>query len=86
MTISVLVADDQSMVRAGFRMLLGGQEDIEVRDDGTGAAAEGGNCQGQGLVGVLERVKIYGGEMTTGTASGGGFVLSTRLPLQGRGA
>jgi DNA-binding NarL/FixJ family response regulator len=30
MSIKFIVADDQSMVRAGFRMLLGGEPDIEV--------------------------------------------------------
>ncbi len=54
---------------------------IEIRDDGRGATTTDG--LGHGLVGIRERVKIYGGEMTTGTANGGGFILSTRLPLGG---
>ena len=54
---------------------------IEVRDNGEGASPNG--SPGYGLVGIRERVKIYGGEMTAGRASGGGFVLSTRLPLRG---
>ena len=53
--------------------------EIEVRDNGQGSATSDG--LGHGLVGVRERVMIYDGEMTAGTASGGGFVLSTRLPL-----
>ena len=52
---------------------------IEVLDNGRGAAARNGN--GHGLIGIRERVKLYGGEMTAGTANGGGFILSTRLPL-----
>ena len=53
--------------------------EIEVRDNGQGSATTDG--LGHGLVGVRERVKIYGGEMSAGTATGGGFLLSTRLPL-----
>ena len=53
--------------------------EIEVRDNGDGSATSDG--LGHGLIGVRERVKIYGGKMTAGTAIDGGFVLSTRLPL-----
>jgi signal transduction histidine kinase len=55
------------------------QLEIEVRDDGLGSATTDG--LGHGLVGVRERVKIYGGEMSAGAAAEGGFVLSTRLPF-----
>ena len=54
---------------------------IEVHDDGDGSAA--GDGLGHGLVGIRERVKLYGGEMSAGADNGRGFVLSTRLPLAG---
>jgi signal transduction histidine kinase len=53
--------------------------EVEVVDDGAGATTSDG--LGHGLVGIRERVKIYGGEMNAGTAPAGGFILSARLPL-----
>jgi len=54
--------------------------EIEVRDNGNGSSTSDG--LGHGLIGVRERVKIYGGKTSAGTASNGGFVLNTRLPLE----
>jgi signal transduction histidine kinase len=56
-----------------------GDLEIEVRDDGPGVNTSDG--LGHGLVGIRERVKIYGGEMSAGTAADGGFVLRARIPI-----
>ncbi|HTN26039.1 MAG TPA: sensor histidine kinase [Solirubrobacteraceae bacterium] len=56
---------------------------IEVADDGVGTADAAGDGHGHGLVGIRERVKLYGGEMTAAAANGGGFRLTTSLPLRG---
>ncbi|HEX4746834.1 MAG TPA: sensor histidine kinase [Gaiellaceae bacterium] len=54
---------------------------IEVRDDGRGSSSSDG--AGHGLVGIRERVKIYGGEMVARPSPTGGFVLAVRLPVRG---
>ena len=53
-----------------------------MRDDGPGIASTDAGL-GHGLVGIRERVKIFGGEMTAGAAVAGGFVLRARLPVDG---
>jgi signal transduction histidine kinase len=54
---------------------------IDVRDDGHGPSRSDG--LGHGLVGIRERVNLYGGTMSAGAANGRGFLLSTSLPLAG---
>ena len=63
---------------------------VEIVDDGRGAAAvaagNGGSTDngsagsGHGLVGMRERVELWGGELSVGPVSGGGYRVKALLP------
>jgi signal transduction histidine kinase len=71
--------------RAWVRIHYAGQGvNVEIEDDGRGAAAGlpgNGDSAGHGLVGMRERVSLYGGELRIGPRSGGGFEVRARFPL-----
>jgi signal transduction histidine kinase len=63
-----------------------GRRDVElhVSDRGPGAGAPGRvDGGGHGLVGMRERVRIFGGELHTGRRAGGGFEVRARIPVDG---
>ena len=120
----VVIADDQALVRGGFRLILNsagipvvaeagdGKEAIaavlkhagtarpvvrveyrprelriKVSDDGRPADSGVANPQppgsgGRGLIGLRERIAIYGGELDAGPRPGGGWQVSARIPLE----
>ena len=68
-SVTVLVTVDTSGV------------DVAVTDNGRGAAANRTE-PGHGLIGINERVALFGGTMNAGPRSGGGWQVKARLPLE----
>ena len=52
-----------------------------MRDDGVAGPDGAAVHEGRGLVGLRERVALYGGELRAGRRRAGGFELRVRLPV-----
>ncbi|MFI7607629.1 sensor histidine kinase [Micromonospora sp. NPDC049366] len=55
--------------------------EVEVTDTGRGPRPDGERV-GHGLVGMRERVALYGGVLRTGARAGGGFRVYARIPVE----
>lgn len=60
-----------------------GHVEVEVFDDGSGTGTGAGS--GQGLIGMRERIAVYGGEFESGRREDG-YLVRARLPLEVNGS
>jgi signal transduction histidine kinase len=56
--------------------------EIEIADDGSGPRDDPEASGGHGLIGMRERVHLFGGELEAGPRRGGGFLVRVRLPSE----
>jgi signal transduction histidine kinase len=55
---------------------------LDVRDDGAGDSRNVNSSSGHGLIGMQERVALFGGQFRAGRDPAGGFSVHARLPLK----
>jgi len=53
-----------------------------IRDDGVGKRAATTSSSGHGLIGMRERVSLFGGKLRASALPTGGFVVAARLPIK----
>jgi signal transduction histidine kinase len=56
--------------------------EIDVTDTGGTHAPQAANGSGRGLIGLRERLAVYGGTLVTGHRLGGGYRVSARVPWE----
>ncbi len=62
---------------------LAGKLVLDIVDDGQGSGDDGHDAGGgRGLIGMRERVSLFGGELDVGPAAEGGFRVHASLPLE----
>ena len=55
---------------------------LDIRDDGAGDGGDPASSSGHGLIGMRERVALFGGKLHAGRNRAGGFSVHARLPLE----
>jgi signal transduction histidine kinase len=55
---------------------------LDIRDDGSGDGGDPASSSGHGLIGMRERVALFGGALRAGRDPAGGFSVHARLPLE----
>ena len=72
---------EASRARVSLRYVADALE-LQVLDDGRGAPPVNGEGAGHGLIGMRERVALFGGELSARSRAGEGFEVVARIPIE----